>query len=309
LAFNSYGGWKVKQKLVVIGSNGQLGTDLIRVLNAPSVAREGGDESLHVIPLTHRDIEVFDDPQTRDVLTPLEPNVVINTAAYHRVDECEDNLERALEVNAIAVGNLALVCRDLDALLVHVSTDYVFSGRGGSAYVESDPVDPINIYGASKAAGEMILRASWPKHMIVRSSGLYGLAGSSGKGGNFVETMLRLAHEGKAIRVVNDQTLTPSATSDLARQIIALIDTEAYGTYHATCQGACSWYDFAAEIFRLSALRPELTPQTTGQSGARAQRPVYSVLDNRNLREIGLDSMPPWQESLEKYLGQRQGIA
>jgi dTDP-4-dehydrorhamnose reductase len=299
----------VKQKIVVIGSNGQLGTDLIRVLKDLSVEGEGGHKNLQVTPLTHRDIEILDHPQTRDALIPLDPDVVINTAAYHRVDECEDNLERALEVNAIAVGNLALVCRDLGALLVHLSTDYVFPGRGGSPYVESDPVDPINIYGASKAAGEMILRSSWPKHMIVRSSGLYGLVGSSGKGGNFVETMLRLADEGKAIRVVNDQTLTPTATSDLARQIIALIHTEAHGTYHATCQGACSWYNFAAEIFRLSALCPELSPQTTGQSGARAERPVYSVLDNRNLREIGLDSMPPWQESLEKYLEQRQGIA
>ena len=296
------------RKVVIIGSNGQLGTDLVRVLNGRSVGKESEYKEWQVVALTHQDVEIGDHAQTREILRRLEPDVVINTAAYHRVDECEDNLARALEVNAIAVGNLALVCRDLDAILVHLSTDYVFSGRGGSAYVESDPVDPVNMYGASKAAGEMILRASWFKHMIVRSSGLYGLAGSSGKGGNFVETMLRLAHEGKAIRVVNDQTLTPTSTWDLALQIGALIQTEAYATYHVTCQGGCSWYDFAAEIFRLSTLRPELGPQTTGQSGARAQRPVYSVLDNRNLREVGLDSMPPWQESLRDYLERRKQV-
>jgi len=165
-----------------------------------------------------------------------------------------------------------------------------------------DPVDPVNIYGASKAAGEMIIRYIWPKHFIVRVSGLYGEAGFSGKGGNFVELMLRLAREGKAIKVVNDQTLTPTSTVAAARQIAALIDTDAYGTYHATCQGECTWYEFAAEIFRIACVKADLSPQTTAQSGAKATRPRYSVLMNDGLGTLGIDAMPTWQAVLTQYL-------
>jgi dTDP-4-dehydrorhamnose reductase len=285
-------------RIAIIGSTGQLAYDLLKVLNETSIERD-------VIGLTHAEIEVSHRGSVRDTLTPLHPDLVINTAAFHRVDVCEDEPERAFAVNAIGAHNIALIGLELGFALVHLSTDYVFSGDKGSPYIESDAVTPINLYGVSKAAGEMAIRYLLPNHFIVRSSGLYGVAGSSGKGGNFVETMIHLAREGRDIRVVNDQTLTPTYTYPLARQIVALSQTEAYGTYHATCQGDCTWYDFAVEIFRQTELSPNLSPQTTAQSGAQATRPTYSVLDNKALKQLKIDQMPTWQMALTDYLRAR----
>ena len=280
-------------RIALIGSNGQLAQDL-----APALEENG-----HAVTgLTHAQIEVAELDSVRTALAPARPELVINTSAYHKVDEVEENPNKAFAVNAVGPRNLALVCRDLSAVLVHMSTDYVFSGRKGRPYVEDDPVDPVNIYGVSKVAGEMILRYLWPRHFIVRVSGLYGKAGSSGKGSNFVELMLRLAREGKPIKVVNDQTLTPTPTRAVARQIAALIGTDAYGTYHATCQSECTWYEFAAEIFRAAGVAADLSPQTTAQSGARASRPCNSVLDNEELRKRGIDVMPDWRRAVHEYI-------
>lgn len=283
-------------RVVIIGSNGQLAHDLTPAL------REDGHE---VLGLTHAQIEVADLASVRNALVAAEPELVVNTSAYHKVDEVEENPDRAFAVNAIGPRNLALVCRELDASLMHLSTDYVFSGETSRPYVETDAPAPVNLYGVSKAAGEMAIRYAWSKHLIVRTSGLYGVAGSSGKGGNFIETMLRLARDGKPIKVVNDQTLTPTWTRALARQVGALLRTEAWGTYHATCQGQCTWFEFAAAIFQCSGLHPDLSPQTTAQSGARARRPKYSVLDNLALRSLGLDVLPDWRDALEGYLKDR----
>ena len=284
-------------KVVLIGAKGQLGSDLTLILKT---------NGYEVVSLTHANVEVTDMGSIRSTLIPAQPDVVINTAAYHKVEEAEGNPAQAFAVNTIGPRNLALVCRDMELPLVHFSTDYVFSGLKGSPYVESDPVDPANIYGVSKAAGEMVLRYLWPRHFIVRTSGLYGKVGSSGKGGNFVELMLQLAREGKSIKVVNDQILTPTSTHALALQIAALIKTDAYGTYHATCQGECTWYDFAVEIFRRAGLNPQLSPQTTTQSGVQVKRPPYSVLENANLKCIDIDLMPSWQDALQSYLTERK---
>jgi dTDP-4-dehydrorhamnose reductase len=227
---------------------------------------------------------------------------VINTSAFHLVDAAEHDPERAFRVNAVGPRNLAMACRETGALLVHFSTDYVFSGRATRPYVEDDAADAVNVYGVSKAAGEMLLRHTWPRHLVVRTSGLYGVAGSSGKGGNFVETMLRLAAAARPIRVVSDQVLTPTPTAALALQVVRLVEAGAHGTYHATCQGACSWYEFAAEIFRQAGVEPVLEAQTTAESGAVALRPAYSVLRNGRLQDLGLDVMPPWPEGLSAYL-------
>src|SRR5207248_1619954 len=200
-------------------------------------------------------------------------------AAYHVVDEVEGNPAKAFAVNAIGPRNVALACKEAGAIMVHLSTDYVFTDSSNHRpHVEDEPVNPPNVYGVSKAAGEMMIGPSWPSHFIVRGSGLYGVAGSSGKGGNFVETMLKLAEQGKPIKVVADQVLTPTSTWFLADQIALLVTTEAYGTYHATCQGECSWYQFAAEIFRQSGLDPELGPTTSAEpithTGAKQLVPV-----------------------------------
>lgn len=288
----------MSRRVVLIGANGQLGQDLARVWALERPADE-------LVGLDHGRIEVADLGSVRSALADARPDLVINTAAFHKTDVVENEPARAFEVNAVGARNVALVCRELGAVLVYMSSDYVFSGEKGSPYVESDPPDPINVYGVSKAAGEMLVRYLWPRHFVVRSSGLYGAAGSSGKGGNFVELMLRLAREGKPIKVVDDQTLTPTPSVALARQIAVLAGTDRHGTYHATCLGETSWFGFAAEIFRQAGVAAELSPQTTAESGAVARRPRYSVLDNAGLRRLEADLLPDWRRGLTTYLSER----
>ncbi len=247
-------------------------------------------------------LDVCDAVEVRTTIAGFSPDVVINCAAYHRVDDIESDASQALAVNALAAQRLALTCRELDAALLHVSTDYVFDGAKRMPYVETDSPNPISAYGASKLAGELLIRAAWRKHYIVRTCGLYGLAGASGKGSNFVNTMLRLAREGKPIRVVNDQTCTPTFTKDLAQQIARLIETEAYGIYHITNDGACTWYEFACEAFRLAGLRPDVHPITSTEFNAPARRPPYSVLENAGLKALGIDQMRHWGEALAEYV-------
>jgi dTDP-4-dehydrorhamnose reductase len=280
--------------VVVVGATGQLGSDLMRLWPVQT-----GDIALG---LNHTQINVVDLDSVRTRLGAIRPRLVINTSAYHKVDEVETNPEKAFAVNAIGPRNLAVACNELNAVLVHLSTDYVFSGSKGSTYLESDPVDPINGYGVSKVAGEMFIRSISYRYFIVRSSGLYGVSGPSGKGENFVDLMLRLARSGNPIKVVEDQVLTPTSTHSLAEQIALLSKSNAYGTYHATCQGSCSWFEFAQAIFDLSSLSPNLSTQTTIQSGAIARRPAFSVLDNANLRCLGIDQMPSWKSALKTYL-------
>lgn len=288
----------MSRTVVLIGCNGQLGQDLVKVW-----ARRFPDDRL--VGLTHAEISVEDPASVAGVLPPLKPDLVVNTSAYHRVDLVEETPVPAFAVNATGPLNLARACRELDADLVHFSTDYVFSGKLRRPHVESDPVDPINVYGVSKAAGEMLVAFSHPRHYLIRSCGLYGLAGSAGKGGNFVETMLRKARAGEAIRVVDDQVLTPTSTPVLAEQVAELVEHGEPGLYHATCQGECSWYEFAAEIFRQAGLSPQLSPQSTAHAGSPATRPSYSVLENARLKRLGIDVLPSWQEALAGYLALR----
>ena len=192
-------------RILLIGANGQLGSDLVKVLPREDTT-----------PLTHGEIEIRDPDSIHKALQTHRPDLVINTAAWHRVDDIEREPRPAFEVNALGVRNLALACREFNCALMHFSTDYVFDGRKRTPYEETDTPNPLSAYGISKLAGEHFIRYLWPKHYIVRSTGLYGVAGSSGKGGNFVETMLRLARAGKPIRVVDDQVLTPTYTADLA---------------------------------------------------------------------------------------------
>jgi len=281
-------------KVIIIGANGQLGSELVKVLS-------GWD----LIPLTHADIDICDFVYTRKVLTESKPDIVINTAAFHRVDECEDQPEKAFWVNVYAVRKLAHFCAELDCCLVHMSTDYVFGGEKRTPYTEDDAPNPLNVYGVSKLAGEYFVRHICPKHFIIRTSGLYGVAGSSGKGGNFVETMIRLAKEGKPIRVVIDQVLTPTYTKDLAQKLKELLQTEAYGLYHITNSGQCSWYEFAGKIFEFLGMKPDFSPTTSADFGAKAKRPAYSVLAHERLKQLGLDDLRPWPEALEAYLKEK----
>jgi dTDP-4-dehydrorhamnose reductase len=286
-------------RIALIGSNGQLGSDIVRLWPASTLGRRGDE----LIGLTHADIEVTDSTIVSSVLNGIEPALVINTAAFHRVDDCEAQALDAFCVNALGVKHLAAACAELGAVLMHFSTDYVFDGAKTSPYLESDPVNPISAYGISKAAGEQFLRYFLPEqHVLVRSSGLYGVAGASGKGGNFVESMLRLAREGKPIRVVDDQVTAPTSTFDLAAALVEVIDRDCRGTVHITSAGQCSWYEFASEIFRVLRQQPQLTPVSSAEFGAAAKRPAYSVLENRRLQQAGIAQPRAWQNALADYL-------
>jgi dTDP-4-dehydrorhamnose reductase len=288
-------------KVAVTGANGQLGTDLCRVL-----------EGFDVVPLTHADIEITDVVSVRKIMSKHKPAIIINTAAYVRVDDCEDEKNKAFSVNCLGARNVAVVAQELGARLVHISTDYVFGGEAGlrtTPYTEFDTPVPLSIYGQSKLAGENLARHFCLRHFIVRASALFGVAGSSGKGGNFVETMLRLAGERNELRVVDDQVFSPTYTKDLARKIAQLMTTDHYGIFHITNKGACSWYEFTVEILRLAGITTPVVPITSDQYPQKARRPGYSVLDNSHLRLLGMDDMRSWQEALKDYLAASGHIA
>lgn len=282
-------------KIAILGSNGQFGTDLCR--------RLAGDQ---VSALTRADFDLCDASRAAQVLGAIRPQVVINTTAYHRVDEIEGRADLAFAVNAVAVESLARWCAANDAALVHMSTDYVFRGDVPSPRREGDPAEPLSVYGVSKLAGEHLVRIACPRHFVVRTSGLYGRGGSAGKGGaNFVELMLRLGREGKAIRVVQDQVLTPTYTVDLADALSRLIRTDRYGLYHVTNSGACSWFEFAAAIFELAGMKADLSPTTAKEYGSRAARPAYSAFAHEALLAAGLPELPHWRDALGRYLKSR----
>ncbi len=282
-------------KILLIGAKGQLGSDLFRTF----------DEGRHeVVPADHATFDVCDAEQVGDLVGAVRPDVVLNTAAFHKVEECENQPARSLAVNAVGALNLARVCARSRAMLVHFSTDYVFDGRKRTPYEEFDLASPLSVYGASKLAGENLIACNAERYFIVRTCGLYGRAGSSGKGGNFVETMLKKAANREVIRVVNDQFLTPTATSDLASMVQRLIDTEAFGLYHVSCEGDCSWFEFAREIFALQKIQVELAPVETKDFPSPVKRPPYSILSKNRLRGLGL-SMPEWRDSLNGYLRAR----
>jgi dTDP-4-dehydrorhamnose reductase len=221
----------------------------------------------------------------------------------HHVENCEKEPLRAYAVNALGARNLAIVARELEAKLVHVSTDYVFDGSKKRPYVESDPAAPLNAYGNTKLAGEIFIRETAEKYFIVRTSALYGKNPCRAKGGrNFVDLMLKLARERDELRVVDDEVVSPTSTADLANQIAELSRTDHYGLYHATAEGRCSWYEFARTIFEITNTRVNLRIAAPNEFPAKVPRPKYSVLENQGLKKLGLNSLTSWQEGLSGYL-------
>ncbi len=285
-------------QVAVIGARGQLGTDLISIL---------GDDAL-ALDIEEIDITIADD--VASLMRKVRPGFVINAAAYNLVDRAEEEPEVAYRVNAIGPRNLAISCSEVGAKLLHVSTDFVFGldSQRTTPYRETDPPGPLSAYGLSKLAGEYFVRSLCPQHFVVRTCGLYGVECSRGKG-NFVETMLRLGAERDALDIVNDQRCTPSWTMNIARAIVALMETEQFGLYHATDSGDMTWYEFAAEIFRQSGMTVKLNPITSADFGAAAQRPAYSVLDCGKLTEATGVELPAWQSALAEYLQKRPGGA
>lgn len=286
-------------RMLLVGANGQLGTDLRLAF------RKSGAE---VVPVVHADLEIRNRDAVTARLAAVRPDVVVNTAAFHNVDACEKDPTTAFAVNAIGVSNLAAACAQSGAVLVHYSTDYVFGGGRKEPYGESDAPAPVNAYGASKVAGEHLISYLCPQSFVIRTCGLYGTAGSSGKGGNFVETMLRKARAGETIRVVDDQVLTPTSTADLASLTVSLVQSREFGLYHVSCEGECSWYEFACAIFSLEELTVSLFPVSTTQFSTGVRRPDYSVLSKEKLDSVGL-RMPDWHDSLSRYLAARMAVA
>jgi dTDP-4-dehydrorhamnose reductase len=301
-------------KIAIIGANGQLGYDLQRALS-----------SRQVVPLTHGDIEIASPESVEGVMGGIRPHVVINTAAYHKVEDCEAEYARAFMVNAIGPRNLAQTCQKLGATLVHVSTDYVFDGTKGSHYVEEDVPNPLNTYGVTKLAGEYFVRNLCQRHLIVRTSGLYGIVGCRAKGGNFIDTMLKLAQnqsgsglaqeracpdppqaeKGAEIKVVDDQIVSPSYTLDVANRIAELLTTGEYGVFHVTNSGQCSWYEFACKIFELAGIRVNLKRTSQEEMRSRIRRPRYSALGSSRFASLGLPPLRPWYEALAAYMEER----
>ena len=286
-------------RAAVIGAGGQLGKDLCAQLGPQAVG------------LTHQQVELTSHESLAKALCQLSPDVVINAAAFNLVDDAEDRPAEAFAVNALGVRELSLVCRELNCVLVHFSTDYVFGLERDrqQPYPESAAPGPLSVYGLSKLAGEYFVRSICPRHFVVRSCGLYGLHGVGGKGRNFVETMLRIGQERGQVRVVHDQTCTPTYTNDLARATCQLMSTDAYGLYHWTNAGGCTWHEFACEIFRQAGVSVDCVPITTEQYGARAARPRYSVLDTSRFARLGFGPPRPWNEALHAYLKARQSPA
>jgi dTDP-4-dehydrorhamnose reductase len=284
------------ERYVIIGATGQLGSDLVRTFNRPG----------ELTPLSTRDIDILDAAATRSTLEALRPTCVLNTAAYNLVDRAEEDRRSAFALNAEAVGSLADVCQSIGARLVHFSTDYVFDGAKRTPYLETDPPRPLSVYGESKLAGERLALERCERAVVFRVCGLFGLAGSLGKGkGNFVETMLRFGREGRPLRVVSDQVLCPSYTLDLARKVWAVLPKAAHPLYHLTNAGQTSWYDFARRSLELAGVTADLTPVTAAEYGAKARRPAYSVLAHANLAALGEDDLRPWDQALVAYVAER----
>ena len=279
-------------KLVIIGANGQLGTDLQEVLSSEH----------EVIGLNHSDIEITDVHSVKKALSSLKPDLVLNTAAYHIVPDAEKFPDRAFHINGTGTLHLANVCQDLNIRLVHYSTDYIFDGKKQKPYTEDDCPNPLNVYANTKLSGEYFALNYSDKSYVIRVSGIYGKVPCRAKGGNFITTMLKLAKEKPEVRVVSDEILTPTPTVDIAKNTAALIKTEAFGLYHMSCEGEVSWYEFARVIWETLQLEAPLYPASVKDFPLVVKRPFYSVLENRNLNSLGINEMPDWKEALRNFL-------
>jgi dTDP-4-dehydrorhamnose reductase len=284
-------------KVAVLGSNGQLGSDVCAAFV------ENGDQ---VIGLTHSDLEVTSASAVDAVLSASTPEFIVNTAAMHHVEKCEADPIAAFQGNAIGAKLVAQWAQQAGATIAYVSTDYVFDGKKGVPYVEADAAVPLNTYGITKLAGENYTAAIAPKYFVLRVSAIYGHQPCRAKGGlNFVEMILKLSREREELRVVDDEFVTPTPTVQIAKQLVALSRSTNYGLYHGTAEGSCSWYEFADEIFRATGTKIRLEKARPGEFPAKVPRPKYSVLENRALKAAQLNVFTDWRDGLEGYLRAR----
>jgi len=287
----------MKRHVIVIGSQGQLGFDLCRVLSE--------DETVSLVGLSHKDIDITCENETIALLDRIHPHTIINTAAFHNLEEAEQNPILAKKVNEGGAAIIARYCGKHDISCVYISTDYVF-GRNKKRkhpYFENSATGPINVYGQTKVMGEQVTKNLAPKHYILRTCGLYGIRGSSGKKrNNFVDTMIHFAETNTQPHVVDDQIVSPTYALHLAKQIAKLIHTDTYGTYHTSSLGRCSWYECAQYIFDQLHIHVPIHPVPTTYFPSHVQRPLYSVLSKHKLLANNLCTLPHWKQGIIEYL-------
>ncbi|MCA9876577.1 MAG: dTDP-4-dehydrorhamnose reductase [Thermomicrobiales bacterium] len=278
--------------VLIIGAAGQLGQDLMKAFGEDAIG------------LGHGDIDVTDGIGVSRIVREYGPDWVVNTAAFHRVDDCELNPTLAFAVNAAGAANVARAAAEIGSGVVFYSTDYVFGGEGRprhDPHTESSLPDPYNVYGVSKLAGERMVMNANPRHLVVRSAGLYGTA-TSRKGWTFPELMTNKGRNDGWAKVVTDQALSPTYTLDLAEMTKALMERDATGLFHLVNEGECSWFEFAQETFDITGLAVNLEPGQTVVARGKARRPPYSAMTSERLADLGLTPMRPWREALAHYL-------
>ena len=283
-------------KAVVFGASGQLGVELVRELRARQYTVTGWERT---------QVDITDPAAVEQALTAAGAGVVFNAAAYNQVDVAEKEPLAAFEVNALAVRNIATVCRQMDALLVHFSTDYVFDGEAGHTYTEDEPTHPLGAYAVSKLAGELYAQAYLDRVLVVRTSGVFGPQGRSTARGNFVEGMLRLAASGQPVRVVEDFCASPTYSPWLAARSIDLVERGLSGVFHVGGGIAISWFEYARIIFEVAGLQPVLQPTNAKEFRTVARRPRFSALSNAKMERAGLQPMPPLRKAVEDYFARR----
>lgn len=277
-------------RVLVTGFNGQLGYDVIKELDLRGIECKGVDL---------QDFDITDRDQTLEYVKSYNPDVLVHCAAYTAVDKAEDDEETCRKVNVDGSENLAVACKEIDAKMLYVSTDYVYAGDGDKPFDTTDRTDPKSVYGRTKLEGENAVKRHLSKYFIVRTSWVFGINGN-----NFVKTMLRLGAERDELNVVDDQIGSPTYTPDLARLICDLIVTDKYGIYHGTNENYCSWAEFASEIMKLGGRKAAVNPIPTSQYPVRAQRPLNSRLSKSCLDEAGIRRLPSWQNALERYIAE-----
>jgi dTDP-4-dehydrorhamnose reductase len=282
-------------RVLVTGADGMLGSDLVEQL---------GTSTYEIVCVTINDMDVTDLAAVRDTMLRHAPHIVVHAAAYTAVDRAEKERERCFAVNAEGTKNLAFFCRELDAEMIYISTDYVFDGTKRSPYREDDRTNPINVYGASKLQGELYVQTLLKRHKIVRTSWLAGIHTRYGR--NFIEAILEIARRKSKISVVDDQFGRPTFTFHLAEQIERLLSVTETGIFHVTNEGKCSWYEFACEVVRRAGLhKVKVVPIPSTQFRSLAKRPAHSVLANRRTKQLGLPPLPHWRDGLREYLRRR----
>ena len=276
------------KKIIVTGANGQLG----RAINQ----QYAGKTEYELINTDVDELDITSIESVMDLAREVQPYAIINCAAYTAVEACEKEEDLAFRINAIGARNLSIAASETGARLVHVSTDYVFDGKGSRPYRETDPVGPQGAYGRTKLAGENFVKEFSERHYIVRTAWLYG------DGKNFVKTMLRLSETNDVVRVVKDQVGSPTSAVELAKAIAYLLPTENYGLFHGTCEGDCSWAQFTEEIFRLADRKTKVEPITSEEYGAAVKRPAYSILENYMFKMTTDHMFADWHDAIAEYL-------